>query len=122
MSRLAPGGALPITVRPLDACLPPDAPVRGLKIDVEGGEEDVLRGAARILQAHRPWVCAEFTSEGRVPLGEWPVHARLTAGGWRPFVAPTGPRRPWEPLPPGWQVSSFANVFFLPAEGAPPVV
>jgi FkbM family methyltransferase len=38
---------------------PPDA----IKCDVEGAEVEALRGAERLLQAHRPWILCEMHSE-----------------------------------------------------------
>jgi FkbM family methyltransferase len=46
-----------VTVRRLDEVV--HEPVRFIKIDVEGGELDVLRGATRILDTHRPIVAFE---------------------------------------------------------------
>jgi FkbM family methyltransferase len=39
--------------------LPPDA----IKCDVEGAEIEMLRGAANVLEAHRPWVLCEIHSQ-----------------------------------------------------------
>ncbi len=114
LSRLDPAGRTRVPVRPLDACLPPGASVRGLKIDVEGAEMDVLRGAARILSENRPWVCAEFTAQAHGTLGGWPVHALLAGQGWQPFLAPAAPGRPWQPVGAGWTVPTYENVFFFP--------
>jgi len=51
-----------ITVRAarLDDLVEEDLPVRFLKIDVEGGELGVLRGATRTLATHRPVTVFEF--------------------------------------------------------------
>lgn len=45
----------------LDNVLPPTAPVQFIKIDVEGAEYQVLQGARRSLQRHRPIVVFEHT-------------------------------------------------------------
>lgn len=58
MGRLDPQGELRVECRQADALLesgdvrPPDI----VKIDVEGGEADVLRGAQRLLQNHKPLI------------------------------------------------------------------
>lgn len=43
----------------LDALIPQDARIDFIKIDIEGGEYDALRGAARILGADRPVILFE---------------------------------------------------------------
>ena len=118
LSRLDPAGPVRVPVRALDDCLHSSTPVRGIKVDVEGFEADVLRGAARILAEHRPWVCAEFTALEHGTLGGWPVHTMLVLEGWRPFLAPFSPGGPWQPIAPSWTVPTYENVFFFPA--APP--
>jgi len=50
----------------LDDLIPPDRPIRLLKIDVEGAELGVLRGAARLLARWRPWVLFEHGSAAAV--------------------------------------------------------
>jgi FkbM family methyltransferase len=55
-----PRGA--IEILPLDA-VSIDGPVGLIKIDVEGGECAVLRGARRLLKAHRPDVFLEAANE-----------------------------------------------------------
>lgn len=50
---------LDVTVRRLDDCLDPEIPISLIKIDVEGAEASVLKGAAVTLQRHRPVVVFE---------------------------------------------------------------
>jgi len=44
----------------LDDLLPPEVRVDFVKIDVEGMEQDVIRGMERIITDHRPTILAEF--------------------------------------------------------------
>jgi FkbM family methyltransferase len=50
---------LRVDVRRLDDCIPEKVPISFIKIDVEGSEAEVLRGAADILQRHKPVVVFE---------------------------------------------------------------
>lgn len=50
---------IPVTLARLDDLVPADAPVRLIKIDVEGAELQVLRGATALLRRCRPWVVFE---------------------------------------------------------------
>jgi len=52
---------LTIEVRtaPLDDLLPPDVPIHLLKVDVEGGELGVFRGAARTIAEYKPYIIFE---------------------------------------------------------------
>lgn len=50
-----------VRVTTLDEIVPPDAPVRFIKLDLEGGEFDALRGAERLLAAQRPVVVFEYS-------------------------------------------------------------
>lgn len=56
----------------LDNLLPPDLPVRLIKIDVEGGEMDVLRGSTRTLKAQGPLVIFECGLGGSDVYGTTP--------------------------------------------------
>lgn len=50
---------IPVKVRRLDEVLPASAKIRFIKIDVEGGELDVLRGSLKVLDTDRPIVAFE---------------------------------------------------------------
>jgi FkbM family methyltransferase len=50
---------IPVPVVPLDELAPAGKPVRLIKIDVEGMEEQVIRGAIRTIADHRPLLYVE---------------------------------------------------------------
>ena len=77
--------ALTVRVERLDAIVPRDVPIRFVKIDVEGGEFGVLRGAVGLLDAWRPHVVFEFGLGGADWYGVGPddVHALLEASRLR---------------------------------------
>ena len=49
-----------VELKRLDDIIPTDTPIHFIKIDVEGGEYDVLKGAINILKKHRPYIIFEF--------------------------------------------------------------
>src|SRR5215831_8310595 len=60
-----------------------------LKVDVEGMEPQVLRGAKHILERERPIVCAEYTTCGRKELeAELPRGYRSVTGGMNLLAMP----------------------------------
>jgi FkbM family methyltransferase len=75
-----------VALEDLDSGLPPDFVPALIKIDVEGAEEQVLRGAARTLERHRPVVVLEHSSNA-VHFGtrSETVHELLAAAGLRVF-------------------------------------
>jgi FkbM family methyltransferase len=52
-----------VQVKALDEILPPDLPIRFMKLDVEGSEYRLLKGAQRILGSSKPFVAMELGSE-----------------------------------------------------------
>jgi FkbM family methyltransferase len=56
----------------LDSMLPPELPVHLLKVDVEGAELQVFRGATRTLRTHRPVVLFEHGRGGADHYGTTP--------------------------------------------------
>jgi FkbM family methyltransferase len=54
-----PVQVLAVNVRRLDDVIPPELPIALIKIDVEGAEAAVLRGAERLLRRHHPVVIFE---------------------------------------------------------------
>lgn len=61
-----------VEVAPLDELIPEALPVRFMKIDVEGGELGVLRGAVRTLTTRRPVVVFEHSREAASAFGHTP--------------------------------------------------
>jgi FkbM family methyltransferase len=51
--------SIPVELRRLDQLIPADTPIAFIKIDVEGAELEVLRGAAGILRQQKPLVLFE---------------------------------------------------------------
>jgi hypothetical protein len=62
-----------VAVARLDDVLPADLPVRFIKIDANGGEVDIFRGAVRTLRRWRPFIAFEH--------GESAIYYGETKGG-----------------------------------------
>jgi FkbM family methyltransferase len=63
MAHLSPDGEILVPATTLDACVYSEAPLRPpniLKIDVEGAEMDVLRGATRAIREFHPTIFLEI--------------------------------------------------------------
>jgi len=73
-----------VRVETLDRVLPPDRPLSLIKVDVEGGELGVFRGAKETLRRHRPIVVFECglaaAGAGATPDA---IHDALAEGGLR---------------------------------------
>jgi FkbM family methyltransferase len=72
---------LEVQCKKLDDIVPPDAPIGFMKIDVEGGEYAVLRGAAQLIARERPLILFECTRTGLSAFGYEPsqIYALLVA-------------------------------------------
>ena len=49
-----------VRVDTLDNLIQPSSPVRFLKLDLEGGEFDAMRGGVRLIETHRPVIAFEY--------------------------------------------------------------
>ena len=74
-----------VQVRTLDEVVAAHRPVRLIKIDVEGGELDVLRGGQTVLAEDRPFVAFEFGNRASAAYGATAadVYDELTRAGLR---------------------------------------
>ncbi|MGA2453956.1 MAG: FkbM family methyltransferase [Solirubrobacteraceae bacterium] len=103
----------------LDSILEGSPTVTGLKIDVEGYELEVLRGAEETFRRLSPWVLIEFNSEivGTWELRSWDVDAFLAERGYRaywPRAVLNGKRAP---LPDSWvNPGQFLNLLYCRGE------
>jgi FkbM family methyltransferase len=70
---------------PLDEVLGPLDRLDVMKLDIEGAEGRAVRGAARLLETHRPVVCSEFSPIMLEPVSEMPARRYLdwfVGRGW----------------------------------------
>jgi FkbM family methyltransferase len=75
-----------VQLEDLDSGIPPDLVPALIKIDVEGAEEQVLRGAAGTLERHHPTVVLEHSSNAaHFGTRSETVHELLTGAGLRVF-------------------------------------
>lgn len=115
----------PVTVTTLDACI--RQPIRLLKIDVEGAEPLVLRGALQRIREDRPVVVCEVNAMGLQCLGESEQSLRqiMQGLGYREYIlADAAPyQTAITPQQTGQQVMQLAsgqmayvvwNILFLP--------
>ncbi len=58
--------SMTVPVVRIDDLVPPGVPIAIIKIDVEGAELGVLRGAARVLEEYRPWILLEHGSAASI--------------------------------------------------------
>lgn len=72
----------------LNNVIPSTVPIRFIKIDVEGGEMDVLKGATRILSDDRPIIVFEFGIGGSDIYGTTPdeMYSFLSSFNYRIFL------------------------------------
>jgi len=106
-----------VTVETLDRMLPADAPVRLVKVDVEGAELGVFRGGMETLRRNRPYVLFECGIGGADYFGSEPsaIFETLTEAGLRisllgSWLASAGPLSRSEFVE---QFDQRLNYFFL---------
>lgn len=87
--------------------------VNGIKIDVEGYELQVLRGARNVVARCRPWICVEFNVAftGVANLEAWSVHQWLGMMGYvrSPILLS---RASIERVPPAWCSVGYDNLIY----------
>jgi FkbM family methyltransferase len=92
-----------------------DQPVHAIKIDVEGYELDVLRGADRVIERPGIWLCIEFnTIASQVSrLADWKVHRHLRRLGYSAWLMSDALRAgQTRALPDGWEIGGYCNLFY----------
>lgn len=77
-------GAMSLAAVTLDS-VAGDQPVHGMKIDVEGFEQEVLLGAQKTLERCHPWIFIEWNADlsGIHRLDDWKAHSWLLQKGYR---------------------------------------
>ena len=120
LARIQAAGETVVDVRPLDAVLD-GVGVDGIKVDVEGYEPAVLRGATGTLQRCAPWVVLEFNPAFAPSpvLADWEAHQFLRSLGYRVFRlfggrTVDGTREPIDAR--RFRPAGYENVLYLPAE------
>ncbi len=90
-------------------------PIDGLKLDIEGGEHDALRGGEQILRRQRPWIVIEFNAliSGKERLCDWDVLPYLQRLGYACRSLGHEPLSPMDPI------RGYVNVIFVPGECHP---
>lgn len=102
----------------LDALIKDDAPISLLKIDVEGHEAAVVRGAARLFEKEQVaaiWCEVRGPASDRNPNSYRDVIDLLAPYGFEPFTYSGGETHPFEP---GGGVPQFFDLLFLRPEKA----
>jgi FkbM family methyltransferase len=101
----------------LDEILAHEPSVTGIKLDVEGYEAHVLRGASAVLTRCAPWIFVELNSEiasTRV-LEDWDVHTMLSSYEYTAHLPRALLARDYTPLPDHWvNPQSYINLAYLP--------
>lgn len=117
-SRLASGpveNAVMVPITTLDKALG-EIPIHGIKIDVEGYEMRVLKGAYEILLRSKPWLCVEFNTllTGSNRLGDWDVHQYLRALGYSCCrMTEAAGASAANARPEDWETTGYCNLFYF---------
>ena len=85
--------------------------IAGIKIDVEGHEFEVLKGAERTIRKHNPWIIVEFntTSLQSKAISDWSVYNHLLAHGYRAW---TYDKTQIYSLSPAFALDGYTNILF----------
>jgi hypothetical protein len=107
----AGAGTAQVKVRTLDTALG-DAPVHGIKIDVEGHEMRVIMGAENLLRRAKPWLCVEFNAAyaGTNRLRDWDVHRFLSRLGYSCRLMAELPHESFEE---NREIQGYCNLFYF---------
>lgn len=101
----------------LDELIPADVPIRLVKIDVEGGEYQVLGGGAETVRRNRPFVVFEFGMGGADWYGVEPedMYRRLSGYGLQVSLLPDwlSGKRPLEEREFAAEFRDCRNYYFL---------
>lgn len=106
--------SISVKITSLDQALN-DCRVDAIKIDVEGYELEILRGAVNVLDRWKPWLCVEFNTEiAKVNfLRDWDVHDFLRERGFRPCLFQYGSHITRSSLPDNWEGKGYVNLFYF---------
>jgi FkbM family methyltransferase len=107
--------AVMVPMTTLDRALA-EIPVHGIKIDVEGYEMHVLKGAREILLRSKPWLCIEFNTlmTGSNRLGDWDVHQYLLSLGYSCCrMAEAADASATNARPDDWETKGYCNLFYF---------
>jgi len=91
--------------------------VHGVKVDVEGYEFAVLKGAEKLLCRCRPWLCLEFNSAvlGDPRISRWAVHQLLERLNYVPHLLPSMLAADPIRISTDWTSDGYVNILYLPS-------
>lgn len=89
-------------------------PVHGIKIDVEGMECIVLKGAAETIARCHPWLIVEFNTlhSNSATLGNWDAHRIISEHGYEARLIEGHTTLNSPPLPTSWTCHGYRNILY----------